>query len=87
MQQIYLTGVCPCWSVGRGMKVVFFITDFDVHLIISRSGLLIGQSKDLHCVTLGSEREYESGCMSKFSKFTSGTIAGIGTAKQLITAA
>lgn len=66
---------------------IFFITDFDVHLIISRSGLLIGQSKDLHCVTLRSEREYESGCMSKFSKFTSGTIAGIGTAKQLITAA
>lgn len=64
---------------------IFFITDFDVHLIILRSGLLIGQSKDLHCVTLGSEREYES--MSKFSKFTSGTIAGIGTAKQLITAA
>lgn len=55
---------------------VFFITDCDVHLIILRSGLLIGQSKDLHCVTLRSEREYESGCMSKFSKFTSGTIAG-----------
>lgn len=35
---------------------IFFITDFDVHLIILRSGLLIGQSKDLHCVTLRSER-------------------------------